>query len=338
MASVTGSVTRKVVPSPARLSTSMTPESPAMLVFTTSRPTPRPDIALTVEAVENPGLKSTACSSRSPAARARSSSSSPRWMATSRTRAQSTPPPSSVSASTTRLPSCSAERRMRPARGFPASLPQPRRLDAVVDGVADQVHQRIAQLLHQALVDLHLGAGGGEHHLLARLARHPPDEALHPVEQRAERHHPRLEQPVLEDVQPPHQPPLLPEQLPRPGPRRQLARIRQAADGLTDEPQLAHVVHERVQPGDVHPERPRRPGRLGRLPRAPASVGLSGGPAFLADGDGPEVHHCLAEGDPQARLPGARPDEQDERERLDAVRDRHRGAWTPARPPRAAVP
>src|SRR4029450_12659147 len=151
----------------------MTPERPAMLVFPTSSPTPRPDIGLTAEAVEKPGLKSTDWSSRSLVARARSSSSRPRWIATSRTRAQSTPAPSSASASTTRAPSCSAERRMCPARGLPPASPTP----------------RVAQLPPRPLVDLHLGTGGLQHHLLAGLPRHPPDEALHPIEQRAQGHH-----------------------------------------------------------------------------------------------------------------------------------------------------
>ena len=41
-----------------------------------------------------------------------------------------------------------------------------RRLDAVIDGVADHVHERIAELFDDQLVDLGLGAGDDEADLL----------------------------------------------------------------------------------------------------------------------------------------------------------------------------
>jgi hypothetical protein len=41
----------------------------------------------------------------------------------------------------------------------------------VVDGVADHVHQRVAELLHDQLVDLGLGAGDHQAHFLVVLAR-----------------------------------------------------------------------------------------------------------------------------------------------------------------------
>ena len=56
MASVIGSETRNVVPSPMRVMTSIVPLSSWMFFFTTSRPTPRPEISLTSAAVEKPGV------------------------------------------------------------------------------------------------------------------------------------------------------------------------------------------------------------------------------------------------------------------------------------------
>ena len=50
------------------------------------------------------------------------------------------------------------------------ALSEPRGLDAVVDGVADKVHERIAQLLDDQLVDLRLGARDDQAHLLVEIA------------------------------------------------------------------------------------------------------------------------------------------------------------------------
>ena len=56
MARVIGSETRNVVPSPTRDITSIVPFSSWMFFFTTSSPTPRPEISLTSAAVEKPGV------------------------------------------------------------------------------------------------------------------------------------------------------------------------------------------------------------------------------------------------------------------------------------------
>ena len=57
MASVSGSRTVTVVPSPGRLAMSTLPRSAVMLRLTTSMPTPRPDRLVTCSAVEKPGSK-----------------------------------------------------------------------------------------------------------------------------------------------------------------------------------------------------------------------------------------------------------------------------------------
>ena len=56
-ASVSGSVIRNVVPLPGSVRISIRPRSASMLRRTTSMPTPRPEISVTLSAVEKPGSK-----------------------------------------------------------------------------------------------------------------------------------------------------------------------------------------------------------------------------------------------------------------------------------------
>ena len=65
MARVSGILILTVVPSPGRLNMSTTPPIFSMLDFTTSMPTPRPEMLVTVCAVENPGRKIRFSASRS---------------------------------------------------------------------------------------------------------------------------------------------------------------------------------------------------------------------------------------------------------------------------------
>ena len=56
IASVNGSRTVKVVPSPSFVLTSTSPPSCSILDFTTSRPTPRPEISVIFFAIEKLGI------------------------------------------------------------------------------------------------------------------------------------------------------------------------------------------------------------------------------------------------------------------------------------------
>ena len=58
IASVIGKVMEIVVPTPTSLSNSISPERREILFFTTSMPTPRPEMSLTLSAVEKPGINS----------------------------------------------------------------------------------------------------------------------------------------------------------------------------------------------------------------------------------------------------------------------------------------
>ncbi len=57
IASVRGILITKRVPCPGTLCSAMLPPMRSMLVFTTSMPTPRPDTAVTLAAVEKPGRR-----------------------------------------------------------------------------------------------------------------------------------------------------------------------------------------------------------------------------------------------------------------------------------------
>ena len=95
MASVSGILILRVVPWPATLCTSTVPPIFSMLVFTTSMPTPRPEMLLTCSAVLKPGAKIRFTSSRSPIRAACSAVMTPFWIALAFTRSVLTPPPSS---------------------------------------------------------------------------------------------------------------------------------------------------------------------------------------------------------------------------------------------------
>ena len=95
-ASVNGKRMEMVVPRPALFSTWIFPRTLSMLRRTTSMPTPRPDVAVTVSAVEKPGVKMTSRSSASDIECA----GSPMPAARSRTLSTSMPPPSSMTFTT----------------------------------------------------------------------------------------------------------------------------------------------------------------------------------------------------------------------------------------------
>ena len=93
------------------------------------------------------------------------------------TRGRLMPAPSSETSMTMRPERCGADSRTRPSAGLPAAMRVLRRFEAVVDGVADHVGQRIGEALDHRLVDLGAFAFGDEAH---RLAGHGGDFAHEP--------------------------------------------------------------------------------------------------------------------------------------------------------------
>src|SRR5690606_37143694 len=147
------------------------------------------------------------------------------------------------------LPLLIGVERERPRGGLLRELTDLRRLDSVIDGVADDVHQRIAELLDDELVDLGLLAGDDEADLLAVLARDLAHDARELLEDLPERHHADVEDAVLEleevtleaavdavqiDGELTH-----PAHVPEP--------LGHADHGAPDDRELAHDVHEVVE-------------------------------------------------------------------------------------------
>ena len=82
--------------------------------------------------------------------------------------------------------------------GLAGRLALIRQLDAVIHGVADDVHQRVADVLRDVLV--HLGVLADEHEprLLAEVLRHVADDAVHLLERAADWHHAERHDAVLQ--------------------------------------------------------------------------------------------------------------------------------------------
>ena len=94
-------------------------------------------------------------------------------------------------------------RRGEPHRGhlrLATAQPHVGRLDPVVDGITDKMDERVAEFVDHALVEFGLLARNLERHALAELIRNVADRPLEPVQQRADRHHPRAEHTPLQAV------------------------------------------------------------------------------------------------------------------------------------------
>ncbi len=242
------------VPMPTSLAMSTTPPSLAMFVLTTSRPTPRPLRSVATSLVVNPGRKTRANTSRSVRARGflRAHHSATDRRGNERRVVHAAP--SSSTSMTTWLPFWKALSAIVPTGGFPTRRRSSRWLDAVIDGVADHVHQRIAELLDDELVDLGLGAGDDEVHLLAVLARDLPHDARQLVERLAERHHAHLEDAALHlrevALEGPMEPSELDRQLARLVARPRARSVSLRHRGLHDR-ELADDGHQAVELADV---------------------------------------------------------------------------------------
>ena len=233
------------------------PDRFAMLFFTTSMPTPRPESEVTCRAVEKPGTKMRFITSRRDSSRTACAVASPRATATSRTRSSSIPAPSSSTTIWTWLPLCSADSRTRPDARLARARARLGRLDRVVDRVADEVHERVGEVLDDELVELDVAAGHLEVDLLPHLAGDLPDHPRELVEDLLERDHPDLEDALLQLREPPLEGAVRVEQL---GGERGVPALR--LDPLGDrlqrrlhEHELADDLHEPVELADVDAHR-----------------------------------------------------------------------------------
>jgi len=101
------------------------PDSLAMLVLTTSMPTPRPDSSVACSRVLKPGWKIRLTASGGVIDVASSGVTRPRRTPTSRIFTQSIPRPSSSTSITTRLPFWNARSSILPAGALPSALRSP---------------------------------------------------------------------------------------------------------------------------------------------------------------------------------------------------------------------
>ena len=159
---------------------SMDPASARRRVATTSRPTPRPEISVTMSRVEKPG--SSVRRAISASVGMASGSSSPRSTARLRMSRRSRPRPSSATCTVTTWPRRATVSVMVPARGLPSAARSSGVFESMVDRIAQDVQQRIDQLIQHVGVDqdvlahddelsLLAGGGGGLAHV-ALQARH----------------------------------------------------------------------------------------------------------------------------------------------------------------------
>ncbi len=167
-----------------------------------------------------------------------------------------------------------------PGLGLAVGHPDVGGLQAVVEGVADQVDQRVADLLHHRLVELGGLAVDLQLHLLAQLARQVAHQAGEAVEREADREHADLHHAALE----------LPGVALQVGQALlQLLQVDGVAQGqllqhrLGDD-ELAHHVDERVDLLDVDPDGGGGGGRpVGGFGLAPVAagpaLGVGGSPA-----------------------------------------------------------
>ena len=72
------------------------------------------------------------------------------------------------------------------------------RLDAMVHGIAEQMHQGVAKLIEDLAIELDFLALDTKRHLLAELPRHVAHETRKAIEHLPHRRHPRLDDFVLE--------------------------------------------------------------------------------------------------------------------------------------------
>src|SRR3954466_671910 len=258
IASVSGRGICAIVPRPSSDVRVTSPPSSRIIVRTASMPTPRPEMSLVTSAVEKPGRKSSSAAPLPSSVRPASAVIRPRSTARLPTLTGSMPRPSSRTSMTTLPPAWRGGGSGGPGLGSFAAggaggdlegaglrLARGeallRRLEAVVERVADEVDERVAERLDDRAVELGVLADELELDVLGELARQVADEAREAHEDRVDRDHADLHDHGLEGLR---------------GARELLHRLAEAGftgvrgerlDERAVDDELAHPVHERVE-------------------------------------------------------------------------------------------
>ena len=168
------------------------PPSSRIFARTASIPTPRPEMSLVVSAVEKPGANS---SSIAPCMSMRFGGLGVDQAALdglAGDRLGSMPRPSSRTSMTTLPPAWRAAIVERAGPRLAGGDALVRRLEAVVERVADEVDERIAERVDDGAVELGVAADQLELDLLAELGREVADQAREAHEDDVDRDHPDL--------------------------------------------------------------------------------------------------------------------------------------------------
>jgi hypothetical protein len=148
--------------------------------------------------------------------------------------------------------------------GLAGGLAHGRGFDAVVEGVAHQVHQRVADLLDDGLVEFGLAAVDHELHILAQILAGVAHQAVEAVEGLADLHRAQLQRGVADFLDQPGQQGRRFDQF------AVAAGVGEQAGGRTGDHQLADQVDEVVELVGRHPD------QLGVLGLLFADLGLLG--------------------------------------------------------------
>ena len=182
---VSGTASVNRVPWPGSETMPIVPCKPSTRLLTTSRPTPRPEMLVMIGAVEKPGRKIRSTGrARRPARRARV------WRPGGAEPSRSSPAPSSATTTSTCVPRSAADTVDPRRRGLARRAAAVGRLDAVVDGVADQVDQRVLQPFQHRPVELDVAPLDDQLDLLAAGLGQVADDPIQPLAGLGEREHP----------------------------------------------------------------------------------------------------------------------------------------------------
>ena len=180
MASVSGSWIVNRVPTPGSLSTAIVPERRSTVSLTTAMPTPRPLARSASSLVEKPGAHSNVTSdveSSAPVGTGNPASARPRRHLR---RVHAAAVVFDVDGH--QLAGGGRAERDRALRSLPERDPLVGRLNAMADGVTNQMEHRIHHALDQVLVDFSGLALQKQRDLLSGLARQIADHERHPAE------------------------------------------------------------------------------------------------------------------------------------------------------------